>query len=178
MYSILLLTAESLALSVALLVEAYASPLGFYDRVNHNHHLHHALGSQMSLGAIQGLLLASAAVLLGIVAMITQLGVFHVSLMSKGLTTYDFIVLEQKKQREKETRKLQGQVSRQKEQYDRDKALADSIAASAASNAPLPRPEGGEGGVRVEAPERKDEETGHGLELAVLDEEHSTPPLY
>lgn len=170
MYSILLLTAESFALSVALLVEAYSSPQGFYDRVNHSHHLHHALGSPISLGAIQGLLLASVVVLLGIVAMITQLGVFHVSLMSKGLTTYDFIVLEQKKQREKETRKLQGQVSRQKEQYDRDKALADSIATT---NAPRP-----DGEARIEAPERKDEETGHGLELAVLDEAHSTPPLY
>lgn len=51
------------------------------------------------------LMIASVAVLFSLVAMLFQLSLFHFTLVRRGLTTYDFIVLEQKRAREREEQK-------------------------------------------------------------------------
>ena len=111
--SVLLLTSESLGISIALLVEAFAYPRSILGRIEHSDFLQERIGSALSLDALQGLLIASVVVLFGLVAMIVQLGSFHVMLLWRGITTYDFIVLEQKRLREKQNQKLQRQIDRQ-----------------------------------------------------------------
>lgn len=109
-----LMTAESLAISIALMVESFAYSDSFMNRLNHDDFLKERIGTEMPLAALQGLLIASVVVLLGLVGMIIQLGTFHAVLISRGITTYDYIVLEQKRLREKENERLKQQVEKQK----------------------------------------------------------------
>ena len=51
--------------------------------------------------AVAGLLVASAAVLLPLVLMVYQLALFHLTLLRRGQTTYEFIVSEQKRARDR-----------------------------------------------------------------------------
>jgi len=104
--TVTLLTLESLSISIALLVEAFAFSELLMHRVNRHHHLVHLIGSQLSIGAIIGLLIASILVLLAVVVMLLQLGSFHIVLLYRGLTTYDFIVMEQKRLRDKEQERI------------------------------------------------------------------------
>lgn len=97
-----LLTGESLALSVAFLVEAFAYPHSFHHRVIYANDFQHVLGNGVSVAALQGLLVVSVAVLTAVVALVLQLCGFHAMLIWKNMTTYNFIVNEQKRQREKE----------------------------------------------------------------------------
>ena len=65
----------------------------------------HAL-SGVSFTAIEGILLGTSAILLGVVAMIYQLAGFHCMLLYYGMTTYDFIVEQQRKERDKAAKKI------------------------------------------------------------------------
>jgi hypothetical protein len=128
-----LLSTESLAISVALLVEAFAYPHSLMGRITMDDHLKMRIGISLSLLALRVLLVVSVAVLLGLVAMIYQLGTFHIVLLYRGITTYEFIVLEQKRLREKENQRLRKQVEMQQQQ-GRAKAAAAAAAAAAASS--------------------------------------------
>lgn len=114
-----LLTGESLAISIALMVESFAYPGGMMHRLQHNDHLVNRLGSDLKIEALQGLLVASVVVLLGLVLMILQLATFHMMLIYRGITTYDFIVSEQKRLREKENERLKKQVEKQNKARNR-----------------------------------------------------------
>lgn len=110
---VLLLTSESFAISVALMIESFAYPSSFLIRVSDENNFGYYLGSNISLVALQTLLVISVALIASLVGMILQLGGFHIMLIWKGLTTYDFIILEQKRQRDLETEKLQKQLDKQ-----------------------------------------------------------------
>jgi hypothetical protein len=127
-----LLSTESLAISVALLVEAFAYPHSLMGRITMDDHLKMRIGISLSLLALRVLLVVSVAVLLGLVAMIYQLGTFHIVLLYRGITTYEFIVLEQKRLREKENQRLRKQVEMQQQQ-SRAKAAASSSSSSQSS---------------------------------------------
>jgi hypothetical protein len=124
--SVFLLTAESLGISIALVVEAFAYPESLMDRVHYHDFLQDRIGSELSLGALQGLLIASVVVLLGLVGMIVQLGTFHIMLIWRGITTYDYIVSEQKRLREKENQRLQRQVEKQNRAKSRTVGASDN----------------------------------------------------
>ena len=81
----------SLGLALALLIETFSSPariqsLPFF---------------LIPLAAIQALLFLSLFLLLVWVSMIYQLGTFHIYLVSRGISTYDFIVEQQQRSAEK-----------------------------------------------------------------------------
>ena len=57
--------------------------------------------------AVAGLLVASAAVLLPLVLMVYQLALFHLTLLRRGQTTYEFIVSEQKRARDRAEQRKQ-----------------------------------------------------------------------
>ena len=81
----------SLGLSLALLIESFTSSV----RIQ-------ALPYFMiPVAGIQALLFLSLFLLLGWVSMIYQLGTFHIYLVCRGISTYDFIVEQQQKSAEK-----------------------------------------------------------------------------
>lgn len=127
--SVLLLTSESLGISIALVVEAFAYSDNLMDRVRYHDLLENRIGSDLSLAALQGLLLASAIFLFCLVVMIVQLASFHTMLLIRGITTYDYIVSEQKRLREKENQRLQRKVEKQQ------KAKARTVSAAAEGKA-------------------------------------------
>lgn len=114
-----LLTSESLFISIALMVESFAYPGGMMHRLQQNDHLVTRIGSDLKIHALQGLLVASVAVLLGLVVMILQLATFHMLLLYRGITTYDFIVSEQKRLRDKENERLKRKVEKQNKARNR-----------------------------------------------------------
>ena len=87
-------TSVSLALSLAYLVESWVSS----DKIE-------TRGVEawlpISLLATRVVSIMSTVILVPLVAMVYQLTGFHVMLLSKGLTTYDYIVLENKKQKQR-----------------------------------------------------------------------------
>ena len=115
--AVTLLTLEGLGISIALLVEAFAYNDRLMRRIDTHHHQQQQqlvlLGSPLSMDAIKGLLIASILVLLVLVTMLLQLGSFHVVLIYRGLTTYDFIVLEQKRLREQEQERIRMKLQKQ-----------------------------------------------------------------
>jgi hypothetical protein len=129
---------QSLTLSLSLMIESFAYPGQFNHRlqysstyntaVTYNHHT--------TFNAVRGILVGTAAVYLGLVAMIYQLGGFHSVLLWRGQTTYEFIVSEQKRQRELEAIRVQAK----KDKDNNNKAngstvAADRLAAAAAAAA-------------------------------------------
>lgn len=79
--SALLLTGLSLGLSLALVIEAFAYSKAFKLRLDHTEDI---LGTAISLTAAKGILLASCVFFAALVAMLVQLGGFHVMLAWKG----------------------------------------------------------------------------------------------
>lgn len=128
---VFLLTVESLALSIALMVESFAFPVQFHNRINDTNRFSSYLGSEISLEGLQALLVISVVILFVLVAMVIQLGGFHIVLLSKGLTTYDFIVQEQKKARDAEAERLKQQTERLQQQAKSDRAIMASAKSSA-----------------------------------------------
>jgi palmitoyltransferase ZDHHC1/11 len=120
--AVTLLTLEGLGISIALLVEAFAYNDRLVRRIDKHHHhqqQHALLWSPLSMDAIKGLLIASILVLLVLVTMLLQLGSFHVVLIYRGLTTYDFIVLEQKRLREQEQERIRMKLQKQSKDRSR-----------------------------------------------------------
>jgi hypothetical protein len=130
----LVLTAHNAALSVALLVNAFAYPSSMEARVVDQNEIARYLGSRLSIEAIQALTVVSAALFLALIAMIIQLAAFHIMLNVRGLTTYEYIVQTQKRARDREQKKLQKRVEQEQARKQQDMALASSSAQIARSN--------------------------------------------
>lgn len=111
--SVFIMTGESFALSLAFMIESFAFPDRFLGRVLSFNNFEHFLGSSISIVALQTLLVISTCIMLCIVLLVIQLCGFHIVLLWKGLTTYDFIVNEQKRQREKESARAQKKLEMQ-----------------------------------------------------------------
>lgn len=118
---VFLLTIESLGLSIAFMIESFTIPDQFLHRVRVVNSFSEFLGSNISIEALQSLLVVSTFILLALVLLIVQLGGFHLMLLWKGLTTYDFIILEQKKHRDRENEKLQRQLDQRENKRKNDK---------------------------------------------------------
>jgi hypothetical protein len=67
------------------------------------------------------LLIASVVLLALLVAMVYQLAGFHITLLRKGMTTYDFIVSEQKRAREREEQKRKKRDAKWQQQQQKKK---------------------------------------------------------
>mmetsp|Transcript_26654 Transcript_26654/g.39595 ORF Transcript_26654/g.39595 Transcript_26654/m.39595 type:complete len:345 (-) Transcript_26654:144-1178(-) len=91
------MTTICLFFSIYFLVESFTSRGRFLDRISSSALLRSTLG----MWSVIALLILSVAVLVLLVGLIYQLAGFHCMLVYKGITTYDFIVLESKRQREK-----------------------------------------------------------------------------
>jgi palmitoyltransferase len=117
--SVFLMTTESLTLSIALMIESYIKTDEFMHRIRDQNEFHDFLGSPISDNAVQSLLVVSVFLLLGFVAMLVQLGAFHIMLLYRGMTTYDFIIYEQKRQRDLEAQRLQQEFESQQSQSQR-----------------------------------------------------------
>ena len=130
---------QSLTLSLSLMIESFAYPGQFNHRlqysstyntaVTYNHHT--------TFNAVRGILVGTAAVYLGLVAMIYQLGGFHSVLLWLGQTTYEFIVSEQKRQRELEAIRVQAKKDKDNNNNNNkangSTVAADRLAAAAAA---------------------------------------------
>ncbi len=88
-------TTISLALSIAYVIEIFAFPDNIMMRVNKNKLL-------LDNSGIIGISIASVVILLPLVGLVYQLIGFHATLLYNKQTTYEFIVQEQKKARERE----------------------------------------------------------------------------
>lgn len=98
--SVSIMTTLSLGLSIGFLIESIAYPTTFSKKFqNFDDHRE----SAVDLLVARVVLGVAIALLLPLVLMVLQLALFHVFLIYKGLTTYDFIVQEQKRVREKST---------------------------------------------------------------------------
>lgn len=91
----------SFLLSIAYLVEIYAYPNKHTYRADNPY----LLG--LSEDGVKGVLIGSIIALTPLLALLYQLIGFHIVLVSKGITTYDFIVEQQKLQREKNNKQRQ-----------------------------------------------------------------------
>jgi hypothetical protein len=121
--SVFLLTSELLALSIALMVESFAYPSDFEHRVIHVNEFTRFLGSPITIIGLESILVISVAVLCGLVAMLIQLGGFHIMLLWRGLTTYDFIVQEQKRLRDQDAERMRKQMEKQQQQSKSDRII-------------------------------------------------------
>lgn len=117
--SVACMTSLLLAICVALVVDCFAreddlrsrrkplpSPLSATHLSYHPCAVSHQSTVQLQFDAVKGLLLGSSALLGGLVAMVYQLVGFHCMLLFYGITTYDFIINEQKKERERAANKI------------------------------------------------------------------------
>jgi hypothetical protein len=93
------MTTECLAICVALIVALYLDPSRAQDRLREGNDI---WSISLSYESAQALVIVIAIIFLPLVAMLYQLGGFHCMLLWKQLTTYEFIVGEQKRLREKE----------------------------------------------------------------------------
>lgn len=99
-FAVALMTTESLIISVVLLTSTYGDgKQSIEDRLDEGNQI---FDVPISLQTAQGLLITSIIVLLPLVLMLYQLAGFHCMLIYKGITTYDFIVNEGKRLRERE----------------------------------------------------------------------------
>lgn len=112
---------EVLAIAIAVMVESFAYPDMFRHRLNHSEYNYNV---HISTKACGGILLGVIVVLLALLAMVLQLAGFHAVLLYKGITTYEFIVQEQKRQRELEAAKLKAK---------KGKTVDERLAAAAAA---------------------------------------------
>lgn len=117
------ITTLSLTLSLIYFVELFLYPTSFLLRVDR-------ASVWLSRDLVLGVLVVSLLVLLGLVAMVFQLLGFHAMLAYRGMTTYDFIVFEQRRQRERAAEKLV--------QRDKNKGTAGAADSKTLTSAPKP----------------------------------------
>lgn len=115
------LLSEVLAIAIAVMVESFAYPTMFKHRLDNSSY---NLNVNSSLDATRGILIGCIVVLLGLLAMVMQLAGFHAVLLYKGITTYEFIVQEQKRLRELEALKVKAK---------KGKTVDERLAAAAAA---------------------------------------------
>lgn len=101
-FSVCTFTTISLALSLAFLVEVFAFEAAILGRLQRS-------GEEVYMGAVgvKVITVLSVTVLLPVVGLVYQLVGFHCMLLWNNITTYEFIVQEQKRQRDKENEKLE-----------------------------------------------------------------------
>lgn len=97
-FSVTMMTSESLAISISLLVSIVLDD----DSLRNPTSIGVTVGREINYSAALGGLIVSVVLLLPLVAMLYQLGGFHIMLLVKNLTTYDFIISEQNRIRAKE----------------------------------------------------------------------------
>eukprot|EP01038_Epipyxis_sp_PR26KG_P013373 gene13373-17933_t len=105
--SVTLLTTTSLTLCIALLVEAYAYPTRFTHYYDGRKDGGNGDSILLPIDGVRGILLGSVAIYLPLVIMIYQLAGFHLNLLYHGMTTYDFIISENKRLRDRDAARLQ-----------------------------------------------------------------------
>lgn len=124
------LTTTSLTLSIAYLIEAYAFVDNFQARINK---ASIDMNYVLDLEGTRAVIISSIIILLPLVVMVYQLGCFHVTLVYRGQTTYEYIVQETRRQ--KQSRQQQssssgsGSVKKDKEK-EKDKENSNSISNS------------------------------------------------
>lgn len=91
-FGITVTTSVSLALSLAYVVESWAYPGRIQTRGEESYMAISLLGTRV-------VSVISAVFLVPLVAMVYQLAGFHIMLLSEGLTTYEYIIRENKKQK-------------------------------------------------------------------------------
>lgn len=89
---ITIITSISLALSMAYMIESFVDGDAVEERGANSFIV-------ISLLSVKIVSIISVVILVPLVAMVYQLALFHVMLISKGLTTYDYIVNENKRQK-------------------------------------------------------------------------------
>lgn len=161
--SVFLMTGESFALSLAFMIEAFAIPDRFLGRVLSFNDFQYFLGSSISIVALQILLVISTVILLCIVLLVIQLCGFHIVLLWKGLTTYDFIVNEQKRQRERESARAQKKLEMQNKSSNKA-ANTNNAPTISPDNQEVAPDEEDDGGIDDEEYEQR-----HGGEMVVAD---------
>ena len=95
-FSIGLLTSISLGLSIAFLIESFAFEHQILCRLSDSDS-----ASVLNGSSLKGISVVSVVILLPLVGLVYQLLGFHCMLLWNGITTYEFIIFEQKRQREK-----------------------------------------------------------------------------
>jgi hypothetical protein len=92
------MTTECLAICFALIAALYLDPSKAQSRLKEGNDV---WSISLSYESAQAMVIVVGVVFLPLVAMLFQLGGFHCMLMCKRLTTYEFIVGEQKRLRER-----------------------------------------------------------------------------
>lgn len=95
--SVAFLTTISLALSMAFTIESFANLNQFNIRIDEAQNKFHF---SLNILGTKIVSIISAAILIPLVALVYQLVGFHALLLKDGITTYEFIVREQRKMRE------------------------------------------------------------------------------
>lgn len=131
--SSLLLTSENLALSIAILADAFGHEDSFEARLEH-HDLQHFLGTDLTLLSVQVIIIVSVAVFTLLVGLIVQLAGFHTMLIYRQMTTYEFIVHEQKRLRDKEADHLARGLDTSQRRRIEDQALMTAATQAAAKH--------------------------------------------
>lgn len=99
--SVALLTSFSLAISMAYVIETFATFNKMQSRIDH---ARSNRNFALDLIGTEVISVISVAILFPLVSLVYQLAGFHTMLVYRGLTTYEYIVAEQKRQREKARR--------------------------------------------------------------------------
>lgn len=94
-FNVFCLVLLCLVINIILLVEVFLNHHIFMNRIYG--YFSNYFVSSVSLETCRGVLIAGVVVLSALLIMLIQLGSFHIVLISKGLTTYDYIVSEQKR---------------------------------------------------------------------------------
>lgn len=140
---------EVLSIAIAVMVESFAYPHMFKHRLDHsdfNYNVH------ISTKACGGILLGCIVLLLGLLALVLQLAGFHAVLLYRGITTYEFIVQEQKRQRELEAAKVKARKGGKTVDERLAAAAAAMRAESGGDDIEMQRQSSGEGEEAAAAP--------------------------
>lgn len=140
------LTSFLLAVSGALLVDCFAYEGELRRR------LHAQRTVLIPYDAVKSVLVVASALLLCTVGMVFQLIGFHAMLVCRGLTTYDFIINEQRREREKAAARKQPSGNAPKTALGRDivtyeqfRATSKRLSREAEAGPAIARGEAGEG---------------------------------
>eukprot|EP01039_Chlorochromonas_danica_P009853 gene9853-10899_t len=152
----LLLTSINLGVSIAITIDAFISPHAILHRTNHVNDAPSHLQSAFSIEFIKAMALISSVIFAAVVAMILQLVSFHIMLICKGSTTYDYIVLQQKKARDREAHRLQKEVELAAQIRRQDQALTQAANVAAIHNSNSSRRESNSSRGRDAEFERRD----------------------
>lgn len=119
-FSVCVFTSITLGLSIGYTIEVFAFQDDIIKRLDDTGEEH-----AITVNFLKGLSIISAVIMLPLVALVYQLVGFHFMLIYQGITTYEFIVLEQKRQRD-----------RMEAERSRKTAQKQAAAAAAATSPP------------------------------------------